>query len=122
MRKGRGKEAKLSYSGHALMENRKWLGRRLQIDIADGYSERRNALEMLDESLPGKTPITVGADKGYDSQDFVKARRERNATPHIAQNITAPEGAPISMRGRPGSPATSSASASANGSKRSSVG
>ena len=42
---------------------------------------------MLDESLPGKWPITVGGDKGYDTRDFVEGCRERNVTPHVAQNI-----------------------------------
>jgi hypothetical protein len=42
---------------------------------------------MLDESLPGKWPVTVGADRGYDTKDFVAACRERNVTPHVAQNV-----------------------------------
>jgi hypothetical protein len=86
MRKGLGKEAKLSYSAHALIENRNGLLVAFQMDEADGKAERRNALEMLDESLPGKSPITLGADKGYDTRDFVRGCRERNVTPHVAQN------------------------------------
>ncbi len=85
-RKGSGKEAKLSYSAHALIENRNGLLVAFQMDQADGHAERRNALEMLDESLPGKWPVTVGADKGYDTKDFVAGCRERNVTPHVAQN------------------------------------
>jgi transposase len=85
-RKGLGKEAKLSYSAHALIENRNGLLVAFQMDQADGRAERRNALEMLDENLPGKRPITVGADKGYDTRDFVAACRDRNVAPHVAQN------------------------------------
>lgn len=49
-RKGKGKEAKLSYSAHALIENRNGLVLDLQMDVADGHAERRNALEMLDKA------------------------------------------------------------------------
>jgi transposase len=86
-RKGKGKEAKLSYSGHALIENRNGLLVAFQMDEADGYAERRNALEMLDENLPGHGRVTVAGDKGYDTRDFVHECRQRNVTPHVAQNI-----------------------------------
>src|SRR6202050_1847831 len=56
-RKGKGKEAKLSYSAHALIENRNGLVIDLQMDVADGHAERRNALEMLDNNLPGQRRI-----------------------------------------------------------------
>ena len=85
-RKGLGKEAKLSYSAHALIENRNGLLVAFQMDEADGRAERRNALEMLDESVSGQWRVTVGGDKGYDTRDFVAACRERNVTPHVAQN------------------------------------
>ena len=87
-RKGRGKEAKLSYSAHALMENRNGLIVDLQVDLADGRAERRNALAMLDANVPGRRRVTLGADKGYDTRDFVEACRDRNVTPHVAQNVT----------------------------------
>ena len=87
MRKGNGKEAKLCYSAHALMENRNGLVVDFRLDTADGYAERCNALIMLDESLEGDRRITLGADKGYDTYDFVDALRARNITPHIAQNV-----------------------------------
>jgi hypothetical protein len=87
-RKGKGKEAKLSYSAHALIENRNGLVLDLQMDVADGHAERPNALEMLDNNLPGYRRITVAGDKGYDTSDFVEDCRERNVTPHVAQNIT----------------------------------
>jgi len=88
-RKSSGTAAKLSYSAHALIENRNGLVLDLQMDVADGYAERRNALEMLDNNLPGPRRITVGGDKGYDTRDFIEACRERNVTSHVAQNITA---------------------------------
>jgi len=97
-RKGKDKEAKLSYSAHALMENRNGLLVGLQIDVADGYAERRSALELLDEHLPGARRITVGADKAYDTSDFVADLRERNATPHVAQQITKHRGSKIDVR------------------------
>ncbi len=87
-RKGRGKEAKLSYSGHALMENRNGLIVDVQIDVADGFAEQRNALSMLEENLPGVRRITLAADKGYDTRDFVEDCRSRCVTPHVSQNIT----------------------------------
>jgi transposase len=87
-RKGNGKEAKLSYSAHALMENRNGLVVDLHIDIADGRAERRNALELIDKNLPGQRRITLSGDKGYDTRDFVAECRQRNVTPHVAQNIT----------------------------------
>jgi transposase len=87
-RKGNGKEAKLSYSAHALMENRNGLLVDFQMDSADGRAERRAALEMLDASVPGRERVTLGADKGYDTRDFVADCRARNVTPHVAQNVT----------------------------------
>jgi len=86
-RKGNGKEAKLSYSAHALIENRHGLLVAFQMDTADGRAERRNALDMIDESMPGGSRITLGADKGYDTRDFIAECRERNVTPHVAQNV-----------------------------------
>ena len=86
MRKGLGKEAKLSYSAHALMENRNGLLVDLRVGEANGHAEREIALQMVDEALPGDGRITLGADKGYDTRDFVAACRERNVVPHVAQN------------------------------------
>ncbi len=97
-RKGDGKEAKLAYSAHALMENRHGLLVGLQVDVADGHAERRSAIELLDEHLPGKRRITVGGDKGYDTSDFLADLRERNATPHVAQQITKYRGSKIDRR------------------------
>jgi hypothetical protein len=82
--KKKGKEARLSYSAHALMENRNGLLVGFQLDQADGFAERRNALEMLAEQSKDRR-ITVGGDKGFDTADFVRDCRAINVTPHIAQ-------------------------------------
>jgi transposase len=87
-RKGKGKEARMSYSAHALVENRNGLLVDFQMDEANGYAERRNAIEMLEANLPGNGRITVGGDKGFDTRDFVADCRARNVTPHVAQNVS----------------------------------
>ena len=84
-RKGAGKEAKLSYSGHVLMENRNGLVADVEVLPANGTAERAAALIMI-ERIPGDQPVTVGADKNYDTKDFVAEARHMNATPHVAQN------------------------------------
>lgn len=86
VRKGKGREARLSYAMHGLMENRSGLLIGLQVTQATGRAEREAALELLDEELPGSRPITLGADRGYDTRGFVEGCRERNVTPHVAQN------------------------------------
>jgi transposase len=87
-RKGSGKEAKLSYSGHVLMENRNGLVADVALLQANGTAERDAALLMI-EAIPGDHQVTVGADKNYDTKDFVAEARNLNATPHVAQNIHA---------------------------------
>jgi transposase len=82
-RKGKGKEAKLYFMGHVLMENRNGLVVDTRLTVADGISEREAALEMIND-IPGSHRITVGADKGYDAKDFVEGLRELRATPHVA--------------------------------------
>jgi transposase len=84
-RKGQGKEAKLSYSGHVLMENRNGLVADVEVLQANGTAERDAALVMI-EAIPGDHPVTVGADKNYDTKEFVQETRNMNATPHVAQN------------------------------------
>jgi transposase len=84
-RKGKGKEARLSYSLNGLMENRNGLLVDLAVLKADGYAERDAAVMMLEGSVPGSQRITVGGDKGYDTKDFVMDCRELNVTPHLAQ-------------------------------------
>jgi len=107
-RKGRGREAKLSHMGHVLMENRHGLAADFELTEANGYAEREAALDMADRerekrrrrerkkkrkqrkasrrrSKKGRR-LTLAADKGYDTRDFVRGCRERHITPHVAQN------------------------------------
>lgn len=97
-RKGKGKEAKLAYSQHALMENRNGLLVDLRIAEANGTAEREVALEMIDDRVPGARRITLGADKGYDTKDFVAECIARNITPHVAQNISKNRSSAIDAR------------------------
>ena len=88
-RKSRGSEARLSYLGHTLVENRSGLIVGTYLTQADGHAERDAALLMLYEKRQRSSkPITLGADKAYDTQDFVKALRAMTITPHVAQNTT----------------------------------
>lgn len=102
-RKGRGKEAKLAYMGHALMENRHGLIADFEVTTATGTAEREAAISLLDRERARRKQkrkqqkssrrrnkkgrrLTLAADKGYDTRDFVRACRERRVTPHVAQN------------------------------------
>jgi len=84
-RKGPGKEAKLAYHGHAVMDNRHGLVVNACATQATGTAEREAAVEMA-TALPRGT--TLGADKGYDTRAFVAALRELDITPHVAQNTS----------------------------------
>jgi transposase len=84
LKKGKGKEAKLCFMGHALMENRSGLVVDSRLTQATGTAERSAALEMI-EDVPGTQQITLGADRGYDVASFVKDLRQLRATPHVAQ-------------------------------------
>ena len=86
-RKGAGKESKLSFMGHALMENRNGLIVETETTQADGYGERRAALAMINRNCPCERQITLGADKGYDTADFVADLRAMNVTPHVAAKV-----------------------------------
>jgi hypothetical protein len=87
-RKGKGKEAKLCYMGHALMENRHGLVVDADLTRADGYAERKAALELIEHHAAGtENRLTLGADKGYDSADFVADLRAMNVTPHVAAKV-----------------------------------
>lgn len=86
-RKGNNRGAELSYMGHVLMENRNGLVSDAQATQATGHAEREAAVRMV-ENIPGSHPVTVGADKGYDTKDFVEDLRGQNATPHVAQNTS----------------------------------
>jgi transposase len=87
-RKGPGKEAKLSFLGHGLMENRSGLLVDACLTRADGHAERVAALHMIEPRAERPRAITLGGDKGYDTQDFVNELRSLNVTPHVAQNTS----------------------------------
>jgi transposase len=86
-KKSYGKESHLAYLGHALVENRNGLIAAAMATQADGYAEREAALLMLQEKQKGNAQrITVGADKAYDTKDFVTAARALNVTAHVTKN------------------------------------
>lgn len=82
-KKGSGKEAKLCFAGHVLMENRNGLVVDAVLTQATGTAEREAALSML-ANVPGQHRITLGADKNYDTANFVNSCRDRIVTPHVA--------------------------------------
>ena len=86
-RKGKGKEAKLSFMGHGLMENRHGLLVNAYLTEATGYAERIAALHMIEPFSDRPQAITLGADKAYDTKDFVRDLRSMKVTPHVAQNV-----------------------------------
>ncbi len=106
-RKAKGKEAKLSYMGHLLTENRNGLIVQASVSQATGTAEREVSLAMLD-AVPGLNKRTLGADKNYDTQAFVADCRKRKVTPHVAQKkhtaidgrTVRHEGYEVSMRKR----------------------
>jgi transposase len=88
-KKSAGQEAKLSYLGHVLVENRHGLIAAAMTTQADGTAERDAAVVMLNDLQDGRSRrITLGADKAYDTQDFVSTVRELLVTPHVSQNIS----------------------------------
>jgi transposase len=98
-RKGAGKEAKLAFAGHVLMENRHGLCVDILVTQATGTAEREAALTMVRrQRANGIHPQTLGGDKGFDSADFVAAVRAEGITPHIAQNITTHRGSNVDGR------------------------
>jgi transposase len=96
-RKSKGKEAKLSYNGNLLVENRNGLIVDAELLQANGRAERDAALLML-EQVPGDGRVTVGGDKGFDTAEFVDQCRHMNVTPHVAQNTGRPGGSAIDAR------------------------
>ena len=85
-RKGPGKEAKMSYMGHLVMDNLHGLVARSAVTIASGTAEAHAAIDMLKQlKRKGIHPKTVGADKWYDQKKVVKALRKLKITPHVAQ-------------------------------------
>jgi transposase len=85
--KSRGSEAKLSYMGHVMMENRNGLLVEAFLTEANGRAERDAALLMA-EAVPRRKRVTLGGDKNYDTREFVRELRGMNITPHVAQNTT----------------------------------
>src|SRR5215813_1153167 len=86
-RKAAGREARLSYMGHAVMENRHGLAVDGLVTLASGTAERRASEAMLKRRARRRgRRITVGEDKAYDSRDHVNALRRLNVTPHVTQN------------------------------------
>jgi hypothetical protein len=96
-RKGSGKEAKLSYNGNLLTENRNGFIITTEVFPATGTAERHAAMLML-EQIPGVHRVTVGADKAYDTRDFVSECRNMKVTPHVAQNTKRSGGSAIDGR------------------------
>jgi transposase len=94
-RKGNGKEAKLSYSGHVLMENRNGLCVDLRVAAATGYAERDEALEMVRRlRRRGYNPKSIAGDKGYCLGDFPQKLVDLKIRPHLAIPDNAPAGSP----------------------------
>lgn len=85
-RKGSGMEARLSFIGHTLMENRSGLIVDACLTAADGHAERIAALSMIEPRADRPRAITLGADKAYDAEDFVNELKSMNVRPHVAQN------------------------------------
>lgn len=96
-RKSKNSEAKLAYLGHSLIENRNGLVVNARVSLANGYGERETAIDMLAE-LPGEQRKTVGADKNYDTRDFVDQCKGMRITPHVAQNTERTGGSAIDSR------------------------
>ena len=87
-RKGKGKETKLCFMGHGLMENRHGLLVDACLTEANGHAERVAALHMIEPRADRPHAITLGADKAYDTKDFVNELRSMRVTPHVAQNTS----------------------------------
>jgi transposase len=86
-RKGKGHESKLCHQGHVLMENRHGLAVDGMVTPPAGTAERESAVEMLSR-VPQHGRLTLGADKGYDTREFVDVLREMAVTPHVTQNTS----------------------------------
>jgi transposase len=98
-RKGHGQEARLSYLGHVLMENRNGLIVDAMVTEADGTAEREAALLMVHDRWRRREPIrTVAGDKAYDTRDFVGLLREMEVRPHVTQNVNRTGGSAIDRR------------------------
>jgi transposase len=100
-RKGHGQEAKLAYLGHVLLENRNGLIVNAMVTHADGTAEREAALSMLYQQWRQRhrrAPMSVAADKAYDTRGFVETVRQMDYRPHVTQNVNRPGGSAIDFR------------------------
>lgn len=103
-KKSQGREAHLAYLGHALTENRHGFAVAATLTHATGTAEREAALALMDKTADPSAELactkrrTLGADKNYDTVDFVTQCRERNITPHVAQNTRRSGGSAIDAR------------------------
>jgi transposase len=103
-RKGNGQEAKLSYLGHVLIENRNGMIVDALLTQADGTAERESAMilayrqQQRNHRRARRRPMTLGADKAYDTRDFVSILRQMNVRPHVAQNVKRSGGSAIDRR------------------------
>src|SRR5438128_4853260 len=96
-RKSGGHESKLAYCGNVMIENRNGLVVDTELLQCNGTVERDAAMLMA-ERVEGTQRITVGADKAYDTKDFVSEMRGMNVTPHVSQNTKRPGGSAIDGR------------------------
>jgi transposase len=96
-RKSGGHEAKLAYCGNVMIENRHGLVVDTELLQCNGTAERDAAMLMA-ERVEGTERITLGADKGYDTKDYVQEMRGMNVTPHVTQNDKRPGGSAIDGR------------------------
>lgn len=96
-RKSGGHEAKLAYTGNVLIENRHGLVVDTELLQSNGTAERDAAM-LMTERIEGGDRVTLAADKGYDTKDFVKEMRHMNVTPHVAQNTARAGGSAIDGR------------------------
>jgi IS5 family transposase len=86
-RKGRNHESRMAYLGHVVIENRNGLVVGAEVTLANGRGERRAAVELM-SNAPRATHATLGADKAYDTADFVEELRQQDVVPHVAQNVS----------------------------------
>jgi IS5 family transposase len=87
-RKGKGQSSRLCFMGHALIENRHGLVVQADVTTATGKAERAAALAMIDRhEEASERPLTLAADKGYDTSGFVADLRRKGVTPHVARKV-----------------------------------
>lgn len=98
MRKSHGQEARLSYGVDHVMEHRNCIVVGVNTRRSASEHERAGALDTVDEAVPGEHRITVAGDCGYDTAGFVASCRERNITPHVAQNVNRRGGSALDQR------------------------